>query len=134
MKTGFGLESRGFDITNPIRGQKNFRKEAGFDRIQSDLTKTAHLHKWSVSLLSKIDRIGDPESVHTKDWGEMKFVSFEDKTGIHETVYFPKTCSRFCHILKAFRPFILKGTVQETFSAVNLTVEEAAFGPTCSPG
>ena len=59
----------------------------------------------------------------------MKFVSFEDTTGIYETVFFPKTFSRFCHMLNAFRPFILKGTVQETFGAVTLTVEEMAFAP-----
>ncbi len=71
------------------------------------------------------------KTVHTKDGDEMKFVSFEDTTGIYETVFFPKTYSRFCHMLKAFRPFILKGQVQETFGAVTLTVEEVAFAPTC---
>ena len=71
------------------------------------------------------------KTVHTKDGDEMKFVSFEDTTGIYETVFFPKTYSRFCHMLNAFRPFILKGQVQETFGAVTLTVEEVDFAPTC---
>ncbi len=66
------------------------------------------------------------KTVHTRDGDEMKFVSFEDTTGIYETVFFPKTFSRFCHMLNAFRPFILKGTVQETFGAVTLTVTEWA--------
>ncbi len=78
------------------------------------------------------------KTVHTKDGDEMKFVSFEDTTGIYETVFFPKTYSRFCHMLDAFRPFILKGQVQESFGAVTLTVEEMAFAPTSnrliSPG
>jgi len=94
-----------------------------------NLTKTAHLHKWSLSRLSKIDRMGDPDSVHTREGDETKSVSFEDRTGIYETVFFPKTYSRFCHMLKPFRSFLLKGTVQETFGALTLTVEEVAFPP-----
>ena len=53
------------------------------------------------------------KTVHTKEGDEMKFVSFEDTTGISETVFFPKTYSRFCHMLNAFRPFVLKGRVQD---------------------
>jgi DNA polymerase III alpha subunit len=57
----------------------------------------------------------------------MKFVSFEDTTGIYETVFFPKVYHRFCHILNDMRPYILKGKVEEDFSAITLTVHWIDF-------
>ena len=52
----------------------------------------------------------------------MKFVSFEDTTGLYETVFFPKVYNRYCHMLNGARPYILKGKVEEDFGAVNVTV------------
>jgi DNA polymerase III alpha subunit len=52
----------------------------------------------------------------------MKFVSFEDQTGIYETVLFPKVYNQYCHTLNASRPYILKGKVDEDFGAITITV------------
>jgi DNA polymerase III alpha subunit len=57
----------------------------------------------------------------------MKFVSFEDTTGIYETVFFPKVYNRFCHMLNEMRPYLLKGKVEEDFTAVTLTVHWIEF-------
>jgi len=57
----------------------------------------------------------------------MKFVSFEDTTGIYETVFFPKVYNRFCHMLNEMRPYLLKGKVEEDFTAVTLTVHSIEF-------
>ena len=57
----------------------------------------------------------------------MKFISFEDTTGIYETVLFPKVYDRYCHMLNKTRPYILKGKVEETFGAVNLRVDWLGF-------
>jgi DNA polymerase III alpha subunit len=57
----------------------------------------------------------------------MKFVSFEDNTGICETVLFPKVYNRFCHMLNEMRPYLLKGKVEQDFTAVTLTVRWIEF-------
>jgi error-prone DNA polymerase len=67
------------------------------------------------------------KTVHTKDGDPMKFVSFEDTTGLYETVFFPKVYNRFCHMLNEMRPYLLKGKVEEDFTAVTLTVHWIDF-------
>ncbi len=62
------------------------------------------------------------KTVHTKDGQAMKFVSFEDPTGVYEAVFFPKVYNRLCHMLDTGRPYILKGSVEEDFGAITLTV------------
>ncbi len=62
-----------------------------------------------------------------KDGQTMKFISFEDQTGIYETVLFPKIYHRYCHMLNATRPYILKGKVEENFGAITMTVNWIGF-------
>jgi len=57
----------------------------------------------------------------------MKFVSFEDTTGIYETVFFPKVYHRYCYMLNATRPYILKGKVERDFGAITITVNWIGF-------
>ena len=65
--------------------------------------------------------------VTTKEDEPMEFISFEDTTAIYETTFFPRAYERFCGMLSAARPFVLKGTIEEEFGAVAMTVEEAAW-------
>jgi error-prone DNA polymerase len=67
------------------------------------------------------------KTVHTIQGELMKFVSFEDQTGIYETVLFPKVYNQVCHLLNGSRPYILKGTVEEDFGAITLTVNWIGF-------
>ena len=67
------------------------------------------------------------KTIRTKTGETMKFVSFEDTTGLYETVFFPKVYNRFCHMLNAARPYILKGKVEKDFGAVNVTVNWIGF-------
>src|SRR4030042_6173080 len=63
-----------------------------------------------------------------KKGGEpMKFVSFEDSTGIYETVFFPKVYHRYCHMFYASRPYVIKGRVEEAFGSINLNVQNLLF-------
>ncbi len=62
--------------------------------------------------------------VKTKHGEPMKFLTFEDETGIVETVFFPEPYARFCHMLDYGRPYLLTGTVDENWGAVTLTVEK----------
>ena len=47
--------------------------------------------------------------VRTKHGDPMEFLTFEDDTGLVETVFFPKAYHRFCAIMDKTRPFILIG-------------------------
>ena len=67
------------------------------------------------------------KTVHTRDGDPMKFVSFEDATGLYEAVFFPKAYHRFCHMLNEMRPYLLKGKVEEDFTVVTLTVNWIGF-------
>jgi len=60
--------------------------------------------------------------VRTKQGDPMKFLTFEDETGIVETVFFPRPYARFCHILDYGKPFLLSGRVESDWGAVTLTV------------
>jgi error-prone DNA polymerase len=67
------------------------------------------------------------KTVHTRDGEPMKFISFEDPTGIYETVLFPKVYDQYCHMLNETRPYILKGRVEEDFGAITMTVNRIEF-------
>ncbi|MBN2060919.1 MAG: hypothetical protein JW882_10960, partial [Deltaproteobacteria bacterium] len=62
-----------------------------------------------------------------KTGDQMKFISFEDMTGIYEAVLFPKVYNHYCHMLNASRPYIIKGRVEEDFSAININVQWIGF-------
>ncbi len=62
------------------------------------------------------------KTVRTKEGDQMKFVSFEDTTGIYETVFFPKIYNRYCHMLNASRPYMLKGKVDMDFGSISVNV------------
>ncbi|MCF8145442.1 MAG: DNA polymerase III subunit alpha [Deltaproteobacteria bacterium] len=62
------------------------------------------------------------KTVHTQKGEPMKFMTFEDLTAPYEAVFFPKVYHRYCHMLNAARPYILKGKVEETFNTVTITV------------
>jgi len=65
--------------------------------------------------------------VTTKDDEPMEFVSFEDTTAIYETTFFPRAYARFCGMLSTARPYLLRGTIEEDFGALTMTVDEVAF-------
>jgi error-prone DNA polymerase len=67
------------------------------------------------------------KTVYSRDGEPMKFVSFEDKTGIYEAVFFPAVYNRFCHILDASRPYLLQGRVEEDRGAVTLNISRLAW-------
>ena len=63
------------------------------------------------------------KTVHSREGKPMKFMTFEDLTGTYEAVFFPDVYDRFCSILNVKRPYILGGKVEESFSAISLTVD-----------
>ncbi len=65
------------------------------------------------------------KKVRTKQGDAMEFLTFEDETGLVETVFFPKAYARLCHLLDFGKPYLLTGTVEENWGAVTLTVAAA---------
>ncbi|MCI0658361.1 MAG: hypothetical protein L0170_15015, partial [Acidobacteria bacterium] len=65
--------------------------------------------------------------VETRKGEPMEFLSFEDTTDIYETTFFPRAYDRFCRILTTTKPFVLAGKVEEDYSAITLTVENARW-------
>jgi len=62
------------------------------------------------------------KTVHSRKGDPMKFLSFEDETGLYEAVLFPAEYRRFCHMLGGARAYVLKGKVQEELGAITVTV------------
>jgi error-prone DNA polymerase len=85
--------------------------------------KTIHIAGWPVTGKTVQTREGDP----------MKFITFEDPTGVYETVFFPKVYYQYCHLLNGPRPYLIKGKVEEDFGAVMVTVLQMQFIHAYSP-
>ncbi|MCF8036665.1 MAG: hypothetical protein K9K62_07325, partial [Desulfobacteraceae bacterium] len=68
---------------------------------------------WLITGKTVLSKKGDP----------MKFVTFEDETGIVETAFFPRAYHRFCHLLEPGRPYMLSGKVDKNWDAATLTVD-----------
>lgn len=65
--------------------------------------------------------------VLTQNHEPMEFVTFEDTTGLMETVFFPDVFRRFSHIISHTRPYRLFGKVEEDFGAVTMTVDRVEW-------
>ncbi|WP_234979157.1 DNA polymerase III subunit alpha [Desulfococcus multivorans] len=63
------------------------------------------------------------KTVRTRRGDPMEFLSFEDETGVFETVFFPEAYDRFCAILEVNRPYVLSGKAVREWRAVTLTVD-----------
>jgi error-prone DNA polymerase len=92
-----------------------------------DYIRARNLPAWVGKQVTTIGWQITGKTVRTKDGQTMKFISFEDQTDIYETVLFPKTYHRYCHMLNATRPYILKGKVEENFGAITMTVNWIGF-------
>ena len=89
--------------------------------------KARDLHTRVEERVTTIGWLVTGKTVNTKDGDPMKFITFEDTTGIYETVFFPKIYNQFCHMLNEMRPYILKGRVEEDLGATNITVSWIEF-------
>ncbi|NOQ95632.1 MAG: hypothetical protein GQ555_03335 [Desulfobacterales bacterium] len=92
-----------------------------------DYVSARDLHAHVGKRVTTIGWLVTGKTVHTKGGDPMKFVSFEDTTGLYETVFFPKTYNRFCHMLNEMRPYVLKGKVEKDFGSITLTVAWIGF-------
>jgi error-prone DNA polymerase len=92
-----------------------------------DYVEARDLASWVGKRVTTVGWMVTSKTTHTKEGDPMKFVSFEDTTGLYETVFFPKVYHRHCHMLSETRSYILKGRVDEDFGAVTMTVDWIGF-------
>ncbi len=67
------------------------------------------------------------KTVHSRQGDPMKFVSFEDETGLYETVFFPREYRRFCSLLGRGRAYVIKGKVERDMDAITVTAGWIGF-------
>jgi error-prone DNA polymerase len=114
-------ETLGFIVSvHPLELYRNILEEL-------DYVHARDLRAWIGKQVTTIGWLVTGKTVHTREGQAMKFISFEDQTGIYETVFFPKVYNQFCHMLSTIRPFILKGRVGEDFGAITITVDWTGF-------
>lgn len=81
--------------------------------IPQYLDKKVGFYGWCVTAKTVMTRYGDP----------MQFVTFEDETGICETVLFPDAYSKFIRFIMIHEAFYITGKVMEEFGAVTVEVK-----------
>ena len=115
------LETLGFLISlHPLARYDELLR--GLDHVKAE-----DLHRHVGERVTTIGWLVTGKTVHTKEGDPMKFVSFEDTTGLYEAVFFPKAYHQYCHMLHGSRPYILKGRVEEDFGSITLTVSWVGF-------
>jgi len=114
-------EALGFSLSiHPLDLHRNTLKD-------TDYVRARDLHRHVGKTVTSIGWRVTGKTIRTKTGETMKFISFEDTTGLYETAFFPKVYNRYCHMLNAARPYILKGKVDEDFGAVCMTVNWVGF-------
>jgi error-prone DNA polymerase len=113
---GFPLSVHPLDLVEPF-----FRPAGKSFAIVAASDMAAHVGE-------KIRMAGWPvtrKEVLTREGEEMEFFTFEDKTGIFETVFFPKQFRRFCRDLDMSHAYLLHGRVESEFDVASLNVDYA---------
>jgi DNA polymerase-3 subunit alpha/error-prone DNA polymerase len=93
------------------------------------IIKAENLHRYAGKPVQTAGLLITGKVVHTKHGEPMEFLTFEDETGLMETVFFPEAYRRFCTILDKSRPVVLSGKVEEEFGAATLTVNRVSALP-----
>jgi DNA polymerase III alpha subunit len=84
--------------------------------LSTDLHRHVGQHVLAAGMLTAA------KPVHAKTEEPMEFATFDDGTGLIETVLFPEVYRERGHVLFDQGPFIFRGKVEEEFGAVTLSV------------
>jgi len=95
-------------------------KIAGIDRVRAK-----ELPRYVGKPVQVVGWLITGKLVQTSENEPMEFYSFEDETAMFETVFFPKAYRQYCHLMiHHYRPFLLRGVVQEDRGAISLNVQQ----------
>lgn len=119
---GFLVDRHPIVLFEKALAGRRLTKAADLDRL---IGRRVAMAGWLITAKVVSTRQGDP----------MRFVTFEDETGVVEATLFPAVHRRFCHMLDWGRPYLLWGKVEENFGAATLTVDriERAAGSGSNP-
>ena len=84
------------------------------EQLRGYMGRTVKLAGWQVTR----------KRLRTKDGEPMAFVTFEDTTGLYETVIFPREYDRLAPVVSASGPFLVTGEVTEELGAITLTLKD----------
>jgi error-prone DNA polymerase len=73
-------------------------------------------------LVTCVGMLTTSKPVHTLKDEPMEFVTFDDGTGLLETVIFPDVYRKVVPLLFGSGPYVMRGRVEESYGAVTLTV------------
>ncbi len=65
--------------------------------------------------------------VYSKLEEPMAFISFEDRTAMYESIFFPPAFSKYASRFTTVRPYLLCGKIEDDLGAVSLNVAEMSF-------
>jgi DNA-directed DNA polymerase III PolC len=96
---------------------------------QHNTVKANHLQEFVGKRIMFAGWLITGKVIKTRQGDPMKFLSFEDETGMVETVFFPKSYAAFCHMLNYGKPYLLYGKVESNWGAITLNVEKTRSIP-----
>jgi len=97
---------------HPITLIKRTRKTLKLNKIPDYIDKTVSFYGWCVTAKTVMTSTGDP----------MQFITFEDETGLCETVLFPQAYNKYIRFLMMQEPFYVTGKVMQEFGAVTVEI------------
>ncbi|HDI78674.1 MAG TPA: DNA polymerase III subunit alpha [Desulfobacteraceae bacterium] len=106
---GFPISCHPLDLFCPYLKGINYISS---QKLNTDVGRDVTLIGWLIT-----DKL-----VHSRDGKPMEFLTFEDRDGVFEAVMFPKIYRKFCHLLSAPGPYLLKGRVEEDQGAISLNL------------
>jgi DNA polymerase III alpha subunit len=96
--------------------------------LVADTTRAIHpvpataLHAHVGQLVTCVGMLTTGKPVHTIKDEPMEFVTFDDGTGLIETVIFPDVYRKVVSLLFGTGPYVMRGRVEASYGAVTLTV------------
>jgi len=80
------------------------------------------MRQWAGREVTMLGWLVTEKLTHTRRGEPMAFVTFEDTSDIYETTFFPAAFRLYAMLLAPNFPYLLRGTVEEEFGAVTLTI------------
>jgi DNA-directed DNA polymerase III PolC len=93
-------------------------------RTSRNLIKAKDINKYIGKEVSFLGWCITAKTVSTKMGESMEFVTFEDETGLVETVFFPESYREFACLLERHTAFVINGKVAEEYGALTLEVKK----------
>ena len=87
-----------------------------------NIVKAENIHRFAGKHICMAGLLITGKVIHTRKGEPMEFLTFEDETGLVETVFFPDAYRRLCAVIDKTRPFFLAGKVEGDFGAYTLSV------------